>query len=240
MRCQVNRSAKIKPIEDFLKTLDKQYAQYVGIATDEPERLERAKGKGQISLLEKYGYTEQMAYDLCEKYGMLSPVYEFTNRGGLLVLPECEEARTEEFEEQPPRPMATPPGFGGRTKPDREDMEFTGEKEHPHDGGTVQAGGCTDDDLGLPEAERAYRNIGGELTQEQSTESEEKQMGEYFTLTARRCKQCGRILVSEESVKRGYGCQCARKARQAELAREPVPGQIGLFDFLKQQTESEE
>ena len=27
---------------------------------------------------------------------------------------------------------------------------------------------------------------------------------------------------------------------QAELAREPVPGQIGLFDFLKQQTESEE
>lgn len=89
MRCQVNRSAKIKPIEDFLKTLDKQYAQYVGIATDEPERLERAKGKGQISLLEKYGYTEQMAYDLCEKYGMLSPVYEFTNRGGCWFCPNA-------------------------------------------------------------------------------------------------------------------------------------------------------
>lgn len=99
--------------------------------------------------------------------------------------------------------------------------------------------------LAIPNAYQVLAGIAEQIqaeesTQEQSTESEEKQMGEYFTLTARRCKQCGRILVSEESVKRGYGCKCARKARQAELAREPVPGQIGLFDFLKQQTESEE
>lgn len=64
-------------------------------------------------------------------------------------------------------------------------------------------------------------------------------MGEFFTITARRCKHCGRILVSEESVKRGYGCQCAKKAKQEEIARQPVPGQIGLFDYLNQQTESE-
>ena len=35
-----------------------------------------------VSLLEKYGYTEQMAFDLCEKHDLLSPVYGFTHRGG--------------------------------------------------------------------------------------------------------------------------------------------------------------
>lgn len=63
-------------------------------------------------------------------------------------------------------------------------------------------------------------------------------MGEYFTLTARRCKECGRILTSKESVERGYGCQCARKAKQKELDRQPLPGQVQLNIF--EQTESEE
>jgi len=63
-------------------------------------------------------------------------------------------------------------------------------------------------------------------------------MGEYFTLTARRCKECGRILTSRESVERGYGCQCAKKAKQKELDRQPLPGQVQLNIF--EQTESEE
>jgi hypothetical protein len=57
--------------------------QYLGIAADEPKRLERLKGTNKISLLEKYGYTEKMAFDLCEKYGLLSPIYDFTKRGGV-------------------------------------------------------------------------------------------------------------------------------------------------------------
>lgn len=61
-------------------------------------------------------------------------------------------------------------------------------------------------------------------------------MGEYFTLTARRCKECGRILTSKESVERGYGCQCIKKAKQKELDKQPMPGQV-TFDFI---TESEE
>ena len=40
-----------------------------------------------ISLLEKCGYTERMAFDLCRKYDLLSPIYDFAPRGGLLVLP---------------------------------------------------------------------------------------------------------------------------------------------------------
>lgn len=63
-------------------------------------------------------------------------------------------------------------------------------------------------------------------------------MSEYFTLTARRCKECGRILTSKESVERGYGCQCAKKAKQKELDRQPLQGQIQFSIF--EQTESEE
>lgn len=87
-RCQINRSVKCQPIEDFLKGVKKEeYIQYIGIAIDEPERLERLRGTSRISLLEKYGYTEEMAYDLCEKYELLSPTYNFTKRGGCWFCP---------------------------------------------------------------------------------------------------------------------------------------------------------
>lgn len=94
-RCQINRSVKIKPIEDFLKTLERDYTQYIGIAADEPKRLEamkercQKKGWSQVSLLEKYGCTEQRAKELCEKYGLLSPVYDFTPRGGCWFCPNA-------------------------------------------------------------------------------------------------------------------------------------------------------
>ena len=45
------------------------------------------KDKRKISLLEKYGYTEQMAKELCEKYGLLSPIYSFTKRNGCWFCP---------------------------------------------------------------------------------------------------------------------------------------------------------
>lgn len=83
--CDANRDLKLKPIHRYYKSLDlagKAYTQYVGIAIDEPKRLERLRGTNKISLLERYGYTEQMAFDLCKKYDLLSPVYEFSRRGG--------------------------------------------------------------------------------------------------------------------------------------------------------------
>lgn len=39
-------------------------------------------GANRVSLLAKYKYTEQMAFELCKKYNLLSPIYDFTNRGG--------------------------------------------------------------------------------------------------------------------------------------------------------------
>lgn len=140
LRCQINRSVKIEPIQNFLKTLGAQkYRQYVGIAIDEPKRLERANGKGQISLLEKYGYTEEMAYDLCKKYGLLSPVYEYTSRGGCWFCPNARRKELRHLRDQHPELWQKlldledmPIKFGISSKFDRKHLEHAGEKEHPH------------------------------------------------------------------------------------------------------------
>lgn len=86
-RCQINRSVKVKPLEDYFKNADYEYTKYNGIAIDEPKRLERLNGTNRISLLAKYGYTEHMAFDLCRKYGLLSPIYDFSLRGGCWFCP---------------------------------------------------------------------------------------------------------------------------------------------------------
>lgn len=58
-------------------------------------------------------------------------------------------------------------------------------------------------------------------------------MGEgIFTIRARLCKRCGRLLTSEEALKSGYGCQCAKKELQEERDREPMPGQRNIFDYM--------
>lgn len=88
--CAANRDLKIKPIRDYYKRLDlagAEYRQYVGIAIDEPKRLERLRGSNKISLLETFGYTEQAAYDLCKEWGLLSPTYEISKRGGCWFCP---------------------------------------------------------------------------------------------------------------------------------------------------------
>lgn len=89
-RCQINRSVKVQPIKDFLKGMkQEEYTQYIGIAVDEPERLERLRGTNRISLLEKYGYTEEMALELCKKYNLLSPIYDFAPRSGCWFCPNA-------------------------------------------------------------------------------------------------------------------------------------------------------
>lgn len=77
--CVINRECKMKPIHDYYKQFKGiEVVQYVGIALDEPKRLERLSNKGKISkvsLLAKYGYTEDMAREKCLEYGLLSPIY---------------------------------------------------------------------------------------------------------------------------------------------------------------------
>lgn len=88
--CGVQTECKLKLIHDFYKTTTKDFIQYIGIAVDESKRLGRvARTTNQISLLQKYGYTERMAFDLCKKYDLLSPIYDFAPRGGCWFCPNA-------------------------------------------------------------------------------------------------------------------------------------------------------
>ena len=91
-RCAVQRDCKVKPIERYKRTLPTGTVQYVGIASDEQERLLRLDGSQKISLLDKYNFTEQDAKELCRQAGLLSPVYEFTDRGGCWFCPNAKKA----------------------------------------------------------------------------------------------------------------------------------------------------
>lgn len=83
-RCEINSSCKIAPIKKYYADFEKQFdiVQYVGIAIDEPNRLERLKGTNKVSLLAKYGYSEEMAMAKCKEYNLISPCYSMNHRGG--------------------------------------------------------------------------------------------------------------------------------------------------------------
>ena len=87
-KCYVQRDCKIRPFRQYQRTLPPDTVQYIGIAHDERERLLRLTGQ-QVSLLEKYHFTEEDAKQLCRKAGLLSPVYEFTDRGGCWFCPNA-------------------------------------------------------------------------------------------------------------------------------------------------------
>lgn len=89
--CVMNSNCKVQPIKDFYKTQNmNEVIQYIGIALDEPKRLERLKGN-KISLLEKYRFTEKMAENLCREYGLLSPIYAHFHRGGCWFCPNARD-----------------------------------------------------------------------------------------------------------------------------------------------------
>lgn len=54
----------------------------------EPKRLARLK-PGQISLLDKYHVAEPEARSMCAAEGLLSPLYDFTKRGGCWFCPNA-------------------------------------------------------------------------------------------------------------------------------------------------------
>lgn len=83
--CYANSDLKIAPIRSYLSKMGKSYdvVQYIGIAVDEPIRLARLKGTNKVSLLQKYGYTEQMAMDKSQECKLISPLYSMGYRGGV-------------------------------------------------------------------------------------------------------------------------------------------------------------
>ena len=65
---------------------DTNIVQYLGIAADEPERIERHTKPGIILPLVNVGWTEADCRKWCEENGLLSPIYTTASRGGVLVL----------------------------------------------------------------------------------------------------------------------------------------------------------
>ena len=96
--CGVKRDCKEKPVKRFLKPAGGGLVQYVGICADEKKRLESLhKQAGRVSLLEKYGYTGGMAESKCREYGLLSPCYQYSKRGGCWFCPNAKLAEQREI-----------------------------------------------------------------------------------------------------------------------------------------------
>lgn len=91
-KCEVNSACKRPCFKQAGQLFPgEEVIQYVGIAVDEPKRLERLK-ENHVSLLAKYGYTEAMATYLCKHYGLLSPMYEYSTRGGCFFCPNARDS----------------------------------------------------------------------------------------------------------------------------------------------------
>lgn len=82
-----NSRLKIEPIRKYLKSIDDDVTQYVGIAYDEPTRYERLKPDC-IAPLYDLKITEKDAMEICEKYDLVSPIYKTSFRGGCWFCPK--------------------------------------------------------------------------------------------------------------------------------------------------------
>lgn len=101
-RCDVQRDCKLKTVRRYNQSLgNEEVIQYLGIALDEPERLARMS-KNQVSLLAKYGVTEAGATFICKFFGLYSPVYDFSNRGGCFFCPNAKLKELRHLKEHHP------------------------------------------------------------------------------------------------------------------------------------------
>ena len=107
--CAVKRDCKLKPIKQWFTDNPGEVTEYVGIAVDEPKRLDSLhKRKNMVSLLEKYNYTEEEAKKLCIKYDMLLPQYlnASQKREGCWFCPNAKLCEHRAVKEQMPEAWA--------------------------------------------------------------------------------------------------------------------------------------
>ncbi len=85
--CAANDRLKMRPLRDFFTSVG-ECEQVVGIALDEPDRLESLHAKtNRWSILEQEGIIEANTFAICKKYNLLSPTYENEDRGGCWFCP---------------------------------------------------------------------------------------------------------------------------------------------------------
>lgn len=90
-----NSSLKLDPIDKFCRKLirgGQSVTEYIGIASDEPKRLERYKeletDNHKYITLADLGIDEITAMDICREKNLLSPKYENSFRGGCWFCPK--------------------------------------------------------------------------------------------------------------------------------------------------------
>lgn len=88
-RCSIKRDCKLPPLRKFIRE-HKDAIWYLGIAYDEDSRL-KSMDQNAVSLLEKYRVTQVEAREICRRYGLLSPIYEFSPRGGCFFCPNAKK-----------------------------------------------------------------------------------------------------------------------------------------------------
>lgn len=118
--CCLNSEGKISAIRNYYRQFTQPVVQYVGIAIDEPQRLSRLTANN-ISLLAKYGYTEEMARRKCEEYGLLSPFYDKWKRNGCWFCPNKPIPYLAHIRKHYPPPM------GGAAQVQRDTQQGIGE-----------------------------------------------------------------------------------------------------------------
>ena len=74
-----NSRLKLIPLKQFDNN---RYVQYLGICSDEPERIERTVGTNRIALPAQLGYSQDDTRNLAAELNLLSPTYENSQRGG--------------------------------------------------------------------------------------------------------------------------------------------------------------
>lgn len=100
--CAINDRLKMRPLRKFFKSIG-VCEQIVGIAFDEPERLDRLHTKkNRWSILERKEVIEANTYPLCVKYNLLSPTYDKRKRGGCWFCPNCEVKEFANFAKEYP------------------------------------------------------------------------------------------------------------------------------------------
>ena len=101
--CAIRRDCKIKPAAQYLQNkYGNGFQQFIGICADEERRLVSLHRSGNRSLLAEYGYTQQDARDLCESFGLLSPSYQYSKRGGCFFCPFSKPSENAQMKRENP------------------------------------------------------------------------------------------------------------------------------------------
>lgn len=85
-KCGIQRDCKLRPINQFYKSINVDYNSILGFGNNEKERIYR-QGNKSFSLLSLLGIHEQETFKIDSGEGLLSPVYNFTERNGCWFCP---------------------------------------------------------------------------------------------------------------------------------------------------------